>query len=452
MKGLSTYIARACGRPMPKAFVEKTKHHVLDTIAAMVSGSRLHAGEMAIKYVKTLGGTKQATVIGSRFVTNTVNAAFANAMLAHADETDDSHAKAYMHPGSGIVPAALAVAEQWRCSGTALLRAVALGYDVGARLNLSLGGGEMIKLGHTMHSFGNHFGAAAAGAALAKLDARQVRHVLSYTAQQCSGVSTYARDLDHTEKAFDFSGMAARNGISAVTMVAAGCTGVDDVFSGERNFHRAYDESARHGIKPQPELLTEDLGSNYELMGTNIKRWSVGSPIQGALDLLYDLIRSDNIKAADVEKVVARVYAGGARTTDNREMPDINIQHMCALMLVDGNVTFDSAHDVKRMKDPRVLALRKRVELVADEEYERLRPVKHYAVDLTLKDGRVLHKHTDAVRGTTQNPMTRQEVEDKCFGLMASILGKKRAKALCEAVWNIEDIKDIRKLRPLLQA
>jgi 2-methylcitrate dehydratase PrpD len=116
---------------------EKTKHHVLDTLAAMVSGSRLLPGRKAISYVKSLGGAKEACVVGSRIVTNAVNAALANGMCAHADETDDSHAASLTHPGCGVVPAALAMAEREQRGGAALLRAVALGYDVGCRLTLS---------------------------------------------------------------------------------------------------------------------------------------------------------------------------------------------------------------------------------------------------------------------------------------------------------------------------
>jgi 2-methylcitrate dehydratase PrpD len=128
------------------------------------------------------------------------------------------------------------------------------------------------------------------------------------------------------------------------------------------------------------------------------------------------------------------------------------MQHMCALMLVDGRVNFDSAHDNRRMKDPRVLAMRRRVELVADEELERLRPEKHAIVEIVLSDGRQLRHHTRAVRGTAQNPMTRIEVEEKCLGLVEGILGRRRARALCEAVWNLEKLKDLRSLRPLLVA
>src|SRR5205807_890738 len=138
MHELASYIARAAKKPLPKPVKEKTKHHVLDTIAAMVSGSRLLPGQKAISYVKTRGGTAEATVIASRIVTSAENAALANGMLAHADETDDSHAPSLTHPGCGVVPAALAMAEREQANGTAFLRAVALGYDVGCRMTMAL--------------------------------------------------------------------------------------------------------------------------------------------------------------------------------------------------------------------------------------------------------------------------------------------------------------------------
>src|SRR5215472_14270422 len=326
MHELSAYIATAPRRPLPPTVVEKTKHHILDTIAAMVSGSRLGPGKKAIAYVKTLGGVKEACVMGSNIITTAGNAALANGMLAHADETDDSHAPSLTHPGCGIVPAALAMAERERRNGAALLRAVALGYDVGCRLTQSLNAYEFRNDGHSTHSFGPMFGAAAAAGALAGLREHQVRHLLSYAAQQASGISCWMRDTDHVEKAFDFGGMPARNGVAAATMVGAGFTGVEDVFAGERNFFVAY------GRAPNPEVLASGLGTTYEIMNTNIKRWSVGSPIQAPLDSLLALIEQERIGADDVEKLVVRVARQGANTVDNRNMPDICLQHMCAVM------------------------------------------------------------------------------------------------------------------------
>jgi len=446
MRELAAYIASALRKPLPAAVTEKTKHHVLDTIAAMVSGSRLAPGRKAIAYVRTLGGAREACVIGTRLVTAAANAALANGMLAHADETDDSHAPSLTHPGCGIVPAALAMAERERRGGTALLRAVALGYDVGCRLTQSLDAYQFREDGHSTHSFGPMFGAAAAAGALAGLRERAVRHLLSYTAQQASGVSCWMRDEEHIEKAFDFGGMPARNGVAAAAMVASGFTGVEDVFSGERSFFVAY------GRTPAPELLVRGLGTAYEIMNTNIKRWSVGSPIQAPLDSLADLIGAHRIGADDVEKLVVRVAHQGANTVDNRSMPDICIQHLCAVMLLDGTVSFKSSHDERRMRDAKVLAVRGRVELRGDDALTKAMPSRQGIVELRLRDGRELRHHTTAVRGTAENPMSRAEVDAKSYDLIAPVLGKSRARRLCEAIWALDKVRDVRELRPLLRA
>jgi 2-methylcitrate dehydratase PrpD len=446
MQQLSRYIAAALRTPLPKEVLEKTKHHILDTLAAMVSGSRLLPGRKAISYVSALGGVKEACVAGSRLVTTAQHAALANGMLAHADETDDSHAPSLTHPGCGIVPAALAMAERERRGGKAMLRAVALGYDVGCRLTLSLNPYQFREDGHSTHSFGPMFGAAAAAGALAGVDERRARHVLSYTAQQASGVSCWMRDPEHIEKAFDFGGMPARNGVAAAAMVAHGFTGVEDVFAGERSFFVAY------GRAPQPEVLARGLGETYEIMNANIKRWSVGSPIQAPLDSLLVLIKENNLRAEDVESVVVRVAHQGANTVDNRSMPDICMQHMCAVMLLDGTVSFKSSHDEKRMRDPRVLAVRKKVALRGDDALTQAMPSREGIVELRLREGRELRHHTRAVRGTAENPMTRAEVDEKSYDLLAPVLGKPRARRLCDLIWALEKLDDMCKLRPLLRA
>ena len=442
---LAKYLAEAPRRALPPAVAEKTKHHVLDTIAAMVSGARLLPGRKAISFVKGRGGTREASVIASGFLTTAENAALANGMLAHADETDDSHAPSLTHPGCGIVPAALAVSEREGRSGEALLRAVALGYDVGCRLTMSLNAYEFREDGHSTHSFGPMFGAAVAAGSLLNLKERQIRHLLSYTAQQASGISCWMRDEEHIEKAFDFGGMPARNGVAAAVMVGHGFTGVEDVFSGERSFFVAY------GRDPKPEMLVDGLGERYEIMNTNIKRWSVGSPIQAPLDALSVLMKENSFSQGEIEKVIVRVAHQGANTTNNRDMPDICMQHLCAVMIVDGTVSFKSSHDEKRMKDKKILALRSKIELRGDDELTQAMPSRQGIVEVFLHGDRKLRHHMKAVRGTAENPMTREEVDAKSYDLMAPVLGRDRARRLCDAIWNLGRLKDVRKLRPLLK-
>ena len=446
---LATYIAGATRQPLPPAVEEKTKHHVLDTIAAMVSGSKLLPGRRAIAYAKARGGVEEATVVGTRIRTTVELAALANGMMAHADETDDSHAGSVTHPGCAVVPAALALGERHKRNGAAFLRAVALGYDVGSRFSMALDARAFFDEGHSTHSFAPSFGAAAAAATLSKFDADQVRHTLSYAGQQASGVGAWIHDLEHVEKAFDFGGMPSRNGALAVTFVRLGFTAVDDLFVGPRNFFQAYGTPGR---QPHPEVLVRGLGETFEVMNTNIKRWTVGSPIQAPLDSLYELIREHQVKASNVEHVTVTVGPHAALTVDDRKMPDINMQHMCAVMLLDGTATFEAAHDEPRMRDKKTRELRARVELIGDAEWEQQHPGRQGAVEILLKDGTKLSHHTTAVRGTSENPMTRQEVHDKCHALMAPVLGTKKSRALCETVWELESMKDVRDLAKMLRA
>src|SRR4051812_24537131 len=188
---LSEYIAGALARPLPDAVAEKARHHVLDTLAAMVSGSRLSPGLMAIGYATSLGGLPEASVVGASLRTSGVNAALANGMLAHADETDDSHAPSRTHPGCAVIPAALAIAERMHATGEQFLRAVVLGYDVTARMNYALGPETFAGTSRSTHSFGGVFGAGVAAGALLGLDAERVRHLLSFCAQQASGIGCH---------------------------------------------------------------------------------------------------------------------------------------------------------------------------------------------------------------------------------------------------------------------
>jgi 2-methylcitrate dehydratase PrpD len=157
------------------------------------------------------------------------------------------------------------------------------------------------------------------------------------------------------------------------------------------------------------------------------------------------------VKAHDVEQTIVRVAHQGANTTSNRAMSDICMQHLCAVMLLDGTVSFKAAHDEKRMREPRVLALRKKVQLHGDDDLTRAMPSRQGIVELTLRDGRTLRQHVTAVRGTAENPMTRDEVDAKAYDLIAPVFGKNRARRLCDAVWNLDKIGDIGKLRPLLK-
>jgi len=446
MSALSAYMSEARSRALPAEVVEKAKHHILDTLAAMVSGSDLAPGKFAIRFAKAHPSEKVATVAASDVMCGPIEAAFANAMLAHADETDDSHAPSQSHPGCSVVPSALAVGEQHGIDGAQFLRAVTLGYDVGTRFTMTVGIAGFQTSNHlSTHAISGTFGSAAAAASAAGLNTEQMRWVIDYASQEASGIKTWQRDTDHIEKAFLFAGMPARNGVMGAAIVASGGTGVEDVLAGQDNFLLAYAPQA------DPMKLVEKLGERYEVVRTNIKKWSVGSPIQAPLDALKNLIEKHPFAPDQVKSVVVRLPTSEAALVNNREMPDICLQYMVAVMLLDRTASFLSSHDKDRMQDSAILLQRSKVQLIADEALERRLPRRETIVEVTLTDDTKLTEHVDAVRGTAENPMGRDELIVKCRELMTPVLASAKTMSLIEKIFGLENVKDVRELRPLLQ-
>ena len=447
MNELSAYMSAAGTRALPAEAAEHAKHHLLDTLAAMISGSQLLPGQAALRYVLAHAGKGAATIAGSAVTAAPVEAALANGVMAHADETDDSHNASRSHPGCAIVPAALAAGEEFGIDGARFLRAVALGYDVGTRVVMAMGGFALsYESSISTHSITGTFGAAAAAGCAAALDAQGMRWLLDYTAQQSSGIIAWRRDTDHIEKAFVFGGMPARNGVTSALVVHAGWNGLDDIFTGPDNFFQAY------APKSQRARLVEKLGEEYEITRTDIKKWTVGSPIQGPLDAIEAIRGKRPFEAQDVQRVTVRLAPAVAAVVDNRDIPDICLQHMLAVMLLDKTVSFHAAHDKPRIQDAQALAQREKVNLVGDAELAKLLPVRVTVVEIEFIDGSRMSERVSAVRGTPRNPMSRSEVMEKARDLMAPVVGSEQAQRLTATVYAIENVADVRSLRPLLQS
>ena len=131
MNALSEYMSAAGTRPISADVAEHAKHHLIDTLASMISGSELPPGQAAQRYIRAHGGKSAATIAGTSLTAAPGDAALANGVMAHSDETDDLHNASRSHPGCSVVPAALAVGEELGVDGARFLRAVTLGYDIG---------------------------------------------------------------------------------------------------------------------------------------------------------------------------------------------------------------------------------------------------------------------------------------------------------------------------------
>ena len=438
------YIAASQDLILPDEVLVQAKHHILDTFAAMISGSTLRPGQFMRQYVCSEGGPAEAQVAGSALFASASLAALANGTAAHADETDDSHAASGTHPGCAVIAAALAMAERAASDGTAFLKAVVVGYDVGCRVGRALQPKAVSAKGHSSRSLGNVFGAAAAAASIARLDASQVGCALSYAAQQAAGIGSYIRAQDHVEKAFVLGGMPARNGVTAARLAQTGACGTADPFVGERNFLQAFSPD------PRPEELVRDLGKNFEIVQTSIKQFSVGSPIQAPLEALLAIMAEHPLSAEAVERVVVRLPVERAATVNNRDILDINLQHILALALVHGKITFATAHDDSLLNLSSVHDLRSRIELVGDAALRDAEFPRQVDLTIITRAGPRFAKRLMTYRGTPENPASTDEVEAKARDLVAPVTGRDQSEALIRAIAKLENVKDMREFRSLL--
>ena len=309
---LASYMAQARDRPLPPDVARDAKHRILDTIAAMVSGSHLPPGEMAIRFARAQGGVAEATVLTTDIRTSAINAALANGMFAHADETDDFEPVTKAHPGSHIVPASLAMAKREGRSGLicsprsclATMSAAAFCWRSDRTSSVAVIGAPRVPA--TM--------------------ARRRRYALRAVVRGAvSGLWSWVRDPEHVEEAFDFSGMGARNGVTAAIMAQLGPLTCD----GEHN-HRASSD-------PKPR---DDRGSQSLFRHRN--RHQAPSLIQAPLDAFPALSRTrfvDNVERRSSSGF--RRMAPGSSTT--AAMPEHQFPDIIALALVKGNVSFEDS-------------------------------------------------------------------------------------------------------------
>ena len=406
--------------------------HVLDTLAAVVSGRGMPAGAAAGAWLMRRQVTGRSSAAGAADTTAAEEAAFVNGICAHADESDDSHEPSRSHPGASIVPAALAVAEERGADYRAVLDAVALGYEACALMNWLFWStaAQRRRASGSTHGMGGLWGSAVAAATLYGFDDDRMRSLISYTAQLAGGVGSWLRDEHHIEKAFVFSGMPAWNGLRAAGLVDCGWPGVRDTLDGEPNFFSAF------GREAEEQALDRAAENAPIIVETNIKKYCVGSPAQAAVQAAEELRGGDAFSLDDVREVRCVLPEDLARIVDQRAMTNINVQYLVARTLVDGRCTYAAAHDEEGAHHPDVAPVLARTRLVADTGME---PIRQARLEIDLADGRTLERRVFPVRGTKDDPMSPGEVDTKALDLLSMGLPSAVAEDLVDACRAADD-------------
>ncbi|MEV1128698.1 MmgE/PrpD family protein [Agromyces sp. NPDC049794] len=418
---------------LPDDVVDRMLRHTLDAIGAIAVGAERSwtAGVRAYAADESPDGRSSVPRLARRLRPEW--AALANGTAAHGFEIDDYALPGLSHPGSVVVPVALALGEHVDSDGRELIAALAAGFETTVRFGEACTPSLTSDRGFHVTSALGVFGAVAAAVRLMGLDARQAAAAYGIAASHAGGTAEFTRTGGDVKRLH--AGMAAAGGIRSAAIAARGVTAPTAAIEGARGFLHTFVERAR------PEALTHGLGREWALRGLAMKRWCVCAGLQAPLAALDAALAAGVPDASRIDDLIeitvrcdratlAHVGHIGGRPRDLTEA-QMSVHHAIAMRLAAGGN--DPAH-YRRFEDGLAVAhLADLVRLEVDEEAERVFPRRLLAeVSLVTAHGTVTRRAE--APGSPGNPMSREQTTEKFRALCDPIIGERAARAVIDAV------------------
>lgn len=448
------YLTGVGSADIPAATLQAARRLLLDFVSVALRGSRETSSRIVSGTVDRLsgGGGEGSVVIGHPGRRGREYAALINGVSSHGLELDDIHPIAAIHPGAAVFPTVLAVGEAVDAGGRDMLAAAVIGYEISCRLSRALVPAQ--HGGHGFHSTSTCgvFGAAGAAARLMELPADQFINALGIAGSQAAGLTEFLSNGAWTKRMHP--GWAAHGGIISAELARGGFTGPRRIFEGKSGFLRSYSDA------PRVECLLEGIGQGFQIEGVAIKPHAACRYSQAAIDAMLQLVRDNDVKPDQVEKIVVGTFGGAIPVVAEplsvkrrpRSMVDaqFSVHFAVATALLKGAVTL-ADYQPERLGAPEVLALMDRVECVHRPDMDALFPrIWAASVEIALGDGRVFEKRIDTLHGDPDDPLSWDELKSKAQTLMSGVVPAARARDIIETIEGLED-GNARALARLLQ-
>lgn len=444
-KILASYYSALTYEDLPDEVVSFAKLCILDYFGSALAGVNKPPIQMISETMKEMGGNPQATLVtGGK--TSVLNAALVNGASSHIVELDDIHKSSIIHAATVVIPAALAVAEWKKLSGKELILAVVLGYEVCYRI------GEAVSPSHYYYWHNTAtcgtFGSAVATAKLLQLDETAFINALGNAGTQAAGLWEFIEDGAMTKQLHP--GKAAMEGLLASLLAKKGFTGAQKILEGNRGFFKAMSAEYDEG------KITLNLGKEFKILENSFKVHASCRHTHAAIDLASDIVKENDFKVQDIDKVEVGSYRATMDITDNNNPQTqyeskFSIQYCTALGLAKGSANLDDFND-EDLWDPTIRGLVEKVDAKLDPQVDKEYPVKWGSkVKVILKDGTVIEKQTDYPKGDPENPVTSEELQRK-FANLATILPQEKRAKFAEQVLQLELIGNVADLMEELDA
>lgn len=420
---IGAFAAHCATHGVPDEVTASVGQRTLDILGLCVAAHRLPTSAAAIAHVLDQGGHPQATIVGVSTKVNAAQAAFANGVLAHSLDYDDTHLPSVLHPSASVVPAALAAAEHAGASGELTSRAIAVGVEVAVRLGMAgydaeLGNSVFFEHGQHATSITGAMGSSVAAAMIYGLDAQGISDVLGITASMAAGVIEANRTGGTVKRLH--CGVAAQAGVTAAQLVKRGFTGPPTVLEGRFGFFQGW----LHG-QFFPTAITEKLGVEWSVPGIFFKPYPANHFTHTTVDAGV-AFREQGITPDMVESVVVGVAGSTVRTIGEpievKRTPQTGYQaqfsgpYAFAAGLLGGGGLATGLDDYtdELARDPLRREIMAKVDVVADEKCDEIFPFQFPArVTLRTTDGRELVQEVLTNRGGPARPLSDAELSRK---------------------------------------
>jgi 2-methylcitrate dehydratase PrpD len=450
-KRLAEYVAETGFETLPKETVQIVKNVILTVFGTTLAGAYAEGCQVLINQVKEWGGKKEATILVHGGKVPGYNAALVNSAMARALDYCDAMLPG-MHVGSSSVPSALAASEMaGGCSGKEFLTALVLGTELSARIN-SISTYD----GFDPTGICSVFAVSAIAGRLLRLNSEQMLHALALAFNKSGG--SFQSNIDACLAVRVIQGFVSQSGILCAQLAQKGITGPKNFIEGTYGYLHLYAKD-----KGDVALLTEGLGERFETNQTIFKKYPSCGCTLGSTDAILALIQEHNLTAENVAKVEIKVPPYSQKLTgadfaigeNPKVSAQFNIQYCVANALLRKSSRLKH-FDEPSIREPRIMELTKRVRIIPEprlDDPHRLGFSLAAHMEVTTTSGTVYSKAVDVPRGIPGNALTQPEHEEHfrdCieYANLPSSLGDK----IISVVDRLEDMKDVRRLMPLLSA
>ena len=426
---LAAFAAELAFDAIPHAVVRKMEDLLVDWFGSAVAGHGARPVQSIAAFAMAMGPQSGLSeLIVNRTATSPYLAAMANAAASHVAEQDDVHNGAVFHPGTVVLPAAVAVAQAIGASGIQLLTASIAGYEVGIRVGEFLGRSHY-KVFHTTGTAGTLAAAAAVGRLLG-LSPQKMEHAFGSAGTQSAGLWEFLRTGADSKQLH--TAHAAAAGLMSAYLANDGFSGAADILAGPQGM------AAGMSTDAEPARLIDGLGSRWATTETSFKYHASCRHTHPAADALLQVMQAHSLQPSDLRKVVAHVHQGAIDVLGPVLNPSTVHQSKFSMGTVLALVArFGHAGLVEfaqHFQDPQTLALCARVEMQLDPEVDRAYPQRWIGkVTVYTADGRILNGRMDEPKGDPGNTLDREEITAKALRL-AAFSGGATAQEMQQAV------------------